>query len=227
MAEVTPGWQCKYCKKRFQNERIFLKHECTQMVRSREIQTQEGRMAYGLYKHWLEKQRRKAPEIETFLTSNYYTSFLKFAEYARSIGLPDPLKYVEIMVDAKIAPALWRRQEAYQMVLEHLDKKSDPMDQVSTTIETLITLSEGFEVKFGEVFKKLTAGEVLELIHQRRLSPLFLFCSKSFKQWVSMLHEGERIALMKGINVDYWALKMEKAPDLVKKVKDVVEELET
>ena len=55
-----------------------MKHECTGMVRSREIQTVIGQQAYCLYKFWLEKQRKSAPLIDTFCTSSFYTSFIKF-----------------------------------------------------------------------------------------------------------------------------------------------------
>lgn len=222
---TQPLYECKYCKKKFFNERTFMKHDCTQMQRSREIQTSIGQQAYGLYKHWLEKQRRKPPVIEAFMTSAYYSSFIKFAQWCRETGIPDPVKYVELMVGEKIAPALWRRNDAYQMYLEYIDKRSNPMDQVATTVETLIALSEGLEIPMGDVFAQFSSGEITELIQQRRMSPWLLFCSKKFKEWIGTLHEGERRELMRNIGIEYWTLRFEKAPDVVKNVKVIAEEL--
>jgi hypothetical protein len=196
------------------------------MTRSREIQTAIGQMAYGLYKIWLEKQRRKPPAPEGFCSSSYYSSFIKFAQWTRDTGIPDPQKYVELMVNEKIAPALWRRNEAYQMYLDFLDKKIDPYEQVNMTVETILTLSEGLEIPPSEVFKQFTAGEITELIQQRRLSPMLLFCSKTFKDWIGTLHEGERNNLMKNIGIGYWSAKLEKAsPDVMKNVKLIAQEL--
>lgn len=219
------AYSCKHCHRKFVSERAFMKHECTQMVRGREIQTVVGQAAYGLYKVWMEKQRRAAPPVDTFITSSYYTSFTRFATWVRETGVPDPQKYVELMVQAKIAPALWRRNEAYQIYLEHLDKKSNPLEQATTTVETILTLAEGLECAPGEVFSKFQAGEILELIQQRRLSPWLLFCSKSFKEWYQTLHDGDRAALMKHIGIDYWAMKMEKQPKVVEELKGLAESL--
>ena len=168
---------------------------------------------------------RSNPPIETFLTSAYYTSFIRFSEWVRETGIPDSRKYVELMVDAKIAPALWRRNEAYQIFLEHFDKKTSPLSQATTTIETILTLAEGLECEPGEVFSKFQVGDILELIQQRRLSPWLLFCSKSFKDWYQSLHTVDRSALMKSIGIDYWANKMESKPGVVAELKSIAESI--
>ena len=125
------------------------------------------------------------------------------------------------MANAKIAPALWRRNEAYQLYLEHFDKKTDPITQATTTIETILTLAEGLECKPNEVFSKFQVGDILELIQQRRLSPWLLFCSLSFKQWYQGLHDVDRAALMKHIGIDYWATKMESKPHVVIELREI------
>jgi len=222
---IESAWTCKHCKRRFISERAFMKHECTQMVRGREIQTVIGQSAYGLYKVWMEKQRRAAPPIETFLSSAYYSSFMKFSAWARETGIPEPQKYVELMINSKIAPALWRRNEAYQIYLEHFDKRTDPITQATTTLETLLDLAEGLECSPGEVFSKFQVGDILELIQQRRLSPWLLFCSRSFKVWYQGLHDADRSALMKSIGIDYWANKMESKPQVVAELKAIAESI--
>lgn len=202
-----------------------MKHSCTPMERATEIQTVVGQQAYGLYKIWLEKQRRKPPAVDGFITSSYYSSFIKFTQWVRSTGIPDPEKYIELMVESKIAPALWKRSECYQIYLEYNDKCSSPYEQAERTIETLIALSEGLTVPINEVFKQLTSGQVSELILQRRLSPWLLFCSRVFKDWVSTLHDSDRAALMRDIGIDYWAVKLERSPAIVKDLKDIASNL--
>lgn len=222
---IESGWICKHCKRKFISERAFMKHECTQMIRGREIQTPIGQSAYGLYKVWMEKQRRAAPPIETFLSSAYFTSFIKVAAWMRETGIPDPQKYVELMVAAKIAPALWRRNEAYQIYLEHFDKKTSPISQATDTIETILALAEGLECEPGEVFSKFQVGDILELIQQRRLSPWLLFCSRSFKDWYQGLHTADRSALMKNIDVNFWSSKMEQKPEIVKELSQIARDI--
>ena len=129
------------------------------------------------------------------------------------------------MVSAKIAPALWRRDDAYRIYLEHLDKKTDPYEQVNISVETIMTLSEGLEIQPAEVFSKFTSAEISELINQRRLTPWLLFCSKSFKDWINTLHEGDRKALMQNIGIEYWSMRLERAPEVVKNVREIAQAL--
>lgn len=222
----SPGFTCQHCKRKFTVERAFMKHECTQMFRSKEIQTKTGQQAYLLYKMWLEKQRRAAPPIQTFITSSYYSSFIKFAEWAQNVGIAELPKYVELMTKNSISPPLWRRDEAYQLYLEYFDLRASPLEHATITVETLIGLSEHLECKVGEVFSKLVVGEVLELIQQRRLSPWLLLCSSSFKAWYQGLHEGERNVLMKSIGIDFWADRLAKRPADVDELKTLARSLE-
>ncbi len=223
---MTEGlYGCKFCRRRFDKERIFMKHVCTPMERAAEIQTPVGQTAYALYRRWLEGQKRLPPPVETFLTSNYYTSFVKFAEHVRSAGIPDPQKYIELMLKAKISPALWRKPEAYQLYLDYVDKQSDPYEQVQITVETLQTMIEGLEIPPADVFTQFKAGEILDLIQQRKLSPWLLFCSKSFKAWVGQLEEHERTHLMRSIGIEQWSERLQKRAAIVDEFKEIAEAL--
>jgi hypothetical protein len=203
-------------------ERHFMAHECKEMLRSREVQTMIGQRAYILYKHWLEKQRRKPPPIETFVTSTYYTAFIKFATFCRDTSIADPELYVELMVKKGISPSLWMKDEPYGMYLEHMDKHADPYDQAERTLNCLATVAEKLEIPIGNVFAELRYGEMLELINQRQLSPWILFCSPKFKEWVAKLDEHERAHLMKSIGIVYWQMVLEKNPQVVQDMKTLV-----
>lgn len=223
--QQTADYACKYCKRKFQTERVFMRHSCTQMERAAEIQTPIGTAAFALYKRWLEKQKRTAPSIETFCTSAYYTPFVKFTKWKQETGIADVDRYVELMVKHKIAPVLWRRSEAYQIYLEYMDKISDPYEQASLTVETLTALAEGLQVAPGDVFKQLQVSEVLDLVQQRRLSPWLLFCSKSFKKWISEQHESDRAAFMNAVGIGFWTEKLGQAPRIVQDLRETAEQL--
>jgi hypothetical protein len=215
-------YQCKFCKKRFTKERHFMAHECKEMIRSREIQTVVGQRAYILYKHWLEKQRRKPPPIETFVTSTYYTGFIKFATFCKETSISDPELYVELMVKRGISPALWTKDEPYSIYLEHIDKRADPYKQAEHTLECLAIVADKLGIQIDQVFDELRYGEMMDLINQRQLTPWILFCSSKFKQWVSKLDEYERTALMKAIGIGYWQMTFEKNPSVLADMKELV-----
>jgi hypothetical protein len=219
MIDSSYLYKCAHCSKRFMKEKAFMAHTCTAMERSREIQTLAGQQSYILYKHWMEKRRYKPPPVETFITSTYYTSFYKFAQYCKETNIADPELYVELMVKQNISPALWRSSDAYNMYIEHLEKKVDPFAQAETTILFLEGLSQKLNVPLDKVFDELKFGELMELLSQRRLSPWILFCSTKFKARVSKFDEEERRLFYKAIGINYWAAKLEKETAVVSEMK--------
>lgn len=214
MTEDFIKYKCKFCKKNFLSERIYMKHLCTQMSRSKEIQTIEGRMAYEYYKIWMSKQKRTAPPPETFVTASYYTAFTRFAEWVRMTGIPTPDRYIDMMVQSKISPINWRRSEAYEIYNEFMDKHALPLDQAIVTVETLVSLSEQFECEIGDVLNHLKMAQVLELIHQRRLSMWLLWCSKRFVGWYATLDVHEKEQFRQSVNSVWWSVKLERSTDI-------------
>lgn len=225
MLDTKYLYACKHCGRKFLKEQPFMKHECKQMLRSREVQTVVGQQSYALYKLWLEKQRRKPPPPETFATSTFYTSFHKFTEFTKKTGVQHPDIYVDLMVKEGISPILWRTDEAYRIYIEHIDKKLDPYLQVEETIKTLSDLADEQKVPLEQVFERLRFGEVLSLVSRKHLSPWMLLCSAKFKAWLSALDKGDQELFLMTIGYTYWRDALDKRPDVVKDMKAVTSEL--
>lgn len=214
-------YECKYCRRRMTNERAFMAHRCTQMERAEQQGTVVGQAAYLYYKLWFEEQRRKAPPHETFLTSAYYRSFVRFAEFVKDVNLPNPEKYIELMVEQKLAPVLWTRNEAYASYLNWSDHKAPPLEQAAETVQTIQTLAEQLQVAPADVFNLLDYGAVITLVQQRKLSPWLLLCSKRFKAWLMSRPEDEQKQFTRLIGIDYWAAKLERSPERVVELKEI------
>lgn len=202
-----------------------MKHECTQMVRSREVQGVIGQQAYALYKLWLEKQRRKPPPPETFVTSTYYTAFYRFAEFTRTTGVQRPDLYVDLMVKEGLSPSLWRSDDAYRIYIEHIDRKMDPYDQLQETLKVIDDLAHQKSCAVSSVFEHMRFGEVLSLVSKKHLTPWFLFCSNAFRTWMSKLDQGERELLLMTIGHTYWREALDRRPDVVEDMKRVANDL--
>lgn len=215
------GFECKYCSRIFKYEKVFAKHECTPMRRASEIQTPDGRMAYGLYCKWMEFKRQSSPSIETFMISSFYEIFLKFTRYCKEFQVASPESYIKLMVNNKIQPTAWRHPEAFKMYLDWHDKHSHPLDQANITVNTFLALSDIMSAPTAEVLSQLEFSTVKELISQRKLSPWLLFCSQKFKDWLGKQDPSDRQLLMKQIGVDYWSYKLEANPKVVKELKQI------
>lgn len=217
-AEYKPEWKCDYCGKVLANETYFMKHTCKEKQRSEELATPIGMAAYMFYCDWMKAYKRKPPSRDTFGTSRYYTTFIEFAKHVKKLNLANPGKFVEIMCNKDISPTLWRRDQCYSMYLEWMDKKQDPLDQVQSSIETLLDISENENIQLSDIFVFLGVKQLSELIRLRKLSPWFLFCSKKFSEYLKSLSREESHELSAIINPSYWSSKLQDNKTLVKDI---------
>lgn len=222
---IKASYECHHCGKTFMMERAFMNHRCHQMERAELLHTATGQAAYSHYSTWMSKNGRKIPPADTFKTSMHFTSFVKFAEFVKSVNVPNPDKYIEIMASKSISPALWCRNECYAMYLEWNDRLSSPYEQAALSVETIMKIAEAGGCKPAEVFKIIQPGEIIQLLIERQLSPWVLLCSRSFKEKLQSMSEDEHRQLMRLIGIDFWALKLERNPEVVTDMKNIAVEL--
>lgn len=197
-------FQCKHCKRTFKREATFLNHKCKDMIRLEQVQSINGQQAYQFYKRWLLKTRKSQQTIEAFMQSTYFNSLLRFVDFCKSHNVLDPISYIDKMVELKISPSLWDRQEAYTFYLEKLDKQVDPYILAEKTLKILMELQGALEIEMSEVFNVLAFGEIISLIEKRHLSPWILLSSSVFKNWIMSLDEKEASYVMDAIKPNYW-----------------------
>lgn len=219
-------FECKFCGQRFKLEPRFMSHRCKQMIRDEQIRTPLGQAAWSYYQKWMKSYRRAVPSIETFLTSNYYTTFIKFAQFAQKVGLPDVDTFIWYMREKEIPPVIWINNEIYASYIEFIDKKSDPHQQAQHTIEYLFKIADEFQVDVSEIFDYLEPNEVILMLHRRQISPWILLSSSKFKHFlINKTTDQEKIAMQAIIRPEYWAEKRSQNPEIVAQMKKYVCEL--
>jgi len=202
-------------------------HRCKAMQRDDQIKTPLGQTAWSYYQKWMKSHRRQIPSIETFLTSKFYTAFIKFAQFAQKVGLPDIDTFIWYMKEKNIPPVIWVNNDIYASYIEFVDTKSDPNKQATRTIEYLFRLAEEYQVDVSEIFDYLVPNDVILMLHRRQISPWILLHSKKFKQFlINKTTDQERIAMEAIIRPAYWADKKTKHPEIVAQMKKYVHELD-
>ena len=94
---------------------------------------------------------------------------LRFVDFCKSHNILDPIAYIDKMVELKISPSLWDRQEAYKFYLEKLDKQVDPYILAEKTLSIILELSNALEINPCDLFDRLPLGEIVELIEKHFL----------------------------------------------------------
>ena len=220
-------FECQYCSSKFVNESRFLKHECTQMKREKESKTPTGKSAWFLYQKWMQVYGRLAASHDIFLTSKYYTSFIKFAKFVKQANIPDVDQYIRLMKRKDISPSIWTRDEVYSLYLEFIDKEMSPQQLAKITITTLFDIAEALECDVPEIFDYLLVSDFIELLRSRNVSPWILLFSKRFESVIkNKTTAEERIILETLIRPKFWLQKFQQNPEIVGTMKKYVKELD-
>jgi hypothetical protein len=235
-AEVSLGknanWYCHYCKRKMSNESVFMKHFCEPKRRTQELMSPTGQAAFGYYNAWMKMRRYTQQTSSTFIESKFFKTFVKFAQMVIDANIGDPEKYMELMVAGSIDPTLWCRQSAYALYLEWADKNSDPIEDVQASINYLFDICEKEDILTSEgapdirrIFAHLGVQRIFALVRQKRITPWLLFNATSFKPILEQLDSGERAALNRIINAEYWSKKFTMNKSVVASIKEIATEI--
>ena len=220
-------YECKFCGSRFKLEVRYMNHRCVQMQRDEQIKTPLGQAAWTYYEKWMRSYRRNIPSIETFLTSKFYVAFIKFAQFAQKVGLPDIDTFIWYMREKNIQPVIWVNNDIYASYIEFVDTKADPSKQAIQTIDYLFKLAEDYQTDVANIFDFLQPNDVILMLHRRQISPWILLHSKKFKDFlVNKTTDQEKIAMEAIIRPAYWAKKKAKHPEIVTQMKKYIRELD-
>lgn len=219
-------FRCTYCGAGFVDESKYMKHECKAMQRDKEIRTPTGQAAYNYYSQWMVYQQKKPPKVQTFLSSRYYTSFIKFARFVKSAAVPNPSQFIRFMIKRDMDPHIWHNDAIYSEYIEYLDKGSDPFQQADYTVNYLFKIADELGCDIGEVFNQLEPIEVIDMIRKRLLSPWILLHSSKFQTFVKNKFNTEQQQLFRVIvSPVTWKRRRAENPEVVEKMKKIVKEL--
>lgn len=222
-AARSSNWICHYCSKKFSSEVVFLKHACEEKRRALEMKSPLGQAAYSYFKLWFKLRRFGEQPVSAFVESRFYRMFINFAQMVVDANIAKPEKYIQLMVDANIQPPLWCKDGAYAIYLDWYDKTYDPLQQVSDSIEYLMTIAEKEGVPLTSIFEHLGSQKVLALMRQRRLSPWFLYKSTKFIELLRKLDKQELNAFGIVANISMWANRFKKKESLTKEIITIVQ----
>jgi len=196
------------------------------MKQDEDVRTPEGLAAWEFYRLWLNKNRRKARNINSFMGSQYYKAFIRFAKFVKKTALPQPDYFIDFMNLKRYDPRLWTDSRVYQAYLEHLDLTGDPMDRFAATIKSLQKLANEAGCEIKDVFDHLTPPEMVHKIYSRELSPWFLIHSAKFWDFYkNKTAPSDQVRLEGLIRLPFWKERFARHPDVHNDMKTMVKRL--
>jgi phage FluMu protein Com len=217
---------CDFCNKVFKREVNFLKHKCEKMKRYDLFKKPVGHLAYLTFNQWRKICGYPSVTVDTFTTSRYFNAFVKFAEFSRTLFLPDKIGYIELMVKKTLMPFDWCDPEVYDYYIANFDKEYTVDDKVDMSIETIKEISQKYQCETSEIFEKVTPMEILRYITARKLSPWLLLPSRKFMEFMTYkTNKEDRLLFNSFIDVSTWKEYFLGNPDKVAEIKDINRQL--
>jgi hypothetical protein len=220
-------YECEFCGQRYKRETSFLKHNCKEKIRTEEMKTPDGHLAFALYRRWLQQIKRGKANKSSFMNSQYYKSFFAIADYVKKLDISRPSMFVDYMSSKKYIPTIWTKREAYVGFLDYMDNKIPPSKLVEISIDTIMDFCDEKEIPYSEFFRHIAPNDLINLMESRRMSPWLLFTSGEFKEF----YNGERISMEQReiittfLNKKVWKKRFENHPRVLDRTRRLVEEL--
>lgn len=204
-------WNCHFCSRDFVLEKSFMNHRCKERDRIEELKSAVGQSAYAHYSDWMKAKKRSVPPIETFATSKYYSTFIKFAEHAVKTNIPNTKQFIKLMVEHQdISPTLWCRDNIYSLYLEWYDQAYPPEVQVLESLEFIKEMIEEYKCAPAAIFKEIPVDTLSTYIKRRKLSPWFLSASKVFRDHLVTCSAMEKEKLERSMNIGAMIARIQK-----------------
>jgi hypothetical protein len=213
---VNSGWKCNYCNKTFSREKSFLTHECNGKKRFEQMKTPIGQAAYASYNQWMKSKRHSEQSVNTFTTSRYYATFIRFSEYCIKLSI-DANSFIKFIAQKHndLLPTLWMNSSVYALYLKHYDDLNDPWDQVIESQNFVEKKAEILECEPDLTFQVMGFRQVLEAVRLKKISPWFLFTSKIGLKFLHSLEKDDYKIIEGVINYEAWSQRFHDNEKLV------------
>lgn len=211
---MTP-FVCKHCFQSFSTEDRYQRHFCDKMKRAEELKSVLGQAALHYYSKWFSLQKRAVPKFDTFVKSQFFKPFMKFAHFAKAVRLADVDEYISLMIQLNYPPVMWTMEPVFALYLEHLIYNRPPIKQIELSIKTLQKMADMAECDVDKLFDTLVLNDFIDMIKQGKLTPWLMMKSIRFRVLVEQSTEEEQKILETIIKAEYWAEKFKSNPEVV------------
>ena len=223
--KLSPSFECKYCNKKFMQEKTLIKHLCEPKRRwqqEKEKGVQLGLLSYVQF-YQLTSPNTKTKTYADFVESSYYNAFVKFGRYMVNIGAVRPDDFTKHLLFKNIPLDRWCSDKLYDVYLVGFIRTEHYADAVSRSIETMQKWADNNEGQFNHYFLYENPNRILKDITNGKISPWVLYhCDQGIRCLGGMTSDQIKI-IFDFIDPDFWRKKFHVNGSDVSFVKDILD----
>jgi hypothetical protein len=185
---------------------------------------QGNRIGFQSWLHFLSKgsPSKKVNVYEDFIKSPYYTAFVKFGDYCVGIKAMNINRFVDWLLQQQVRIDTWCSDSVYTRYLCEYLRIEDPFDAITRSIETTITLAQEAGIHGHDYLRYGNVNKICYSITTGKISPWLLYMSDSGNTFLAELSEDQVRLISDYINVELWAIKFKRVPDVIPQIKELL-----
>jgi len=219
------SFECKFCKKSFSSEKTLITHLCEPKRRWNNRKDRNVQLAFRCYQHfWRITSTAMKTErtYDDFMTSKYYTAFVKFANYLVDVYVASVEDYIEWLLKNRVKVDKWPSDIVYEQYIKEFAVRESVERAVERTVISMKGWGESNSMPWNVFFEKVSKSRCIHMIRSGQISPWLLYNSKTGISFLQSLNQQETLMIEDYIDPAAWASRFKKSQDDVSFVHEIV-----
>lgn len=206
------SYACGFCKKEFTTEDRLISHVCVIKQRHKDKGLWINRYGFDLYQRFYKRcspTYNYTKTYDEFITSKYYTAFVKLARYIQSIEPIDKDRYSDWLFYNDIKEKKWCDDATYEKFVIELLQKETVDRALERSIVEMEKWAKKEDTQFTRFFYDVTPPLATDMIRFGKVSPWVLYLADSADALWERLNEEQGEIISSVINPKVWRTKFE------------------
>lgn len=215
---------CEHCNKTFVRASTALKHLCERKQRWINRDLVSSRLGYNAWLKFYQQisTNKKKKEFKDFITSNYYTAFVKWGNYCHSIDAVNPSAFLDWLLKNRVPLDQWPKDTNYNKYLIEQLKTENHLDAINRAFDWAqqYGLEAGIQPQHCLIYGN--TNRLIAAVTNGRLSPWVLYHSKSGHEFLSGLLPEQSNFLLDYIHPVNWNIIFKRDPAPVSEAQQIL-----
>lgn len=198
-------FQCEFCLRVLATEANLVRHTCPGKTRWQDRDSATSRLAYECWQtFYQETQPGRIRSLDTFIRSQYYGAFWRFADFCRTIRVINIPEYQRWLLKNRHSIDKWATDTLYTKFLVSYLPAENALDSVYRSVETLLSLSSESGYKPADYLRYAGRNRVCNSITLGHVTAWFLYNCLSGQDFMKSLDQTQINMIWDYIEPEPW-----------------------
>lgn len=226
-SESKPSYKCRYCERAYAKESTLAAHQCESKRRwqqEKEVGVQMGLQSYLRF-YETTQGSAKAKSYVDFVTSPYYTAFVKFGRYLVDLRSVNARDYCNWLLKNNKKLDHWCKDSLYSEWLTEYLRREPVQDALERALKEMQDYADTHpELKngFNDYFRYGNVNRIVYHISTGRVSPWVAYNCATGVDFLDQLNADQTGIVLPWIDPQFWGKKFQDYADDAAWVKQIL-----